>query len=128
MQNTPVWSLLCNYCATEGYNDLKYADFFARHDVSNPYSEGIRSLADRFRVIRASELKKYRIYHQIRRFYSRMDWIRHSNKKNLAWRQKLADCGQRATAIHLAGQLHGNRNPSHKASDPIALLTIENFN
>jgi predicted transcriptional regulator of viral defense system len=29
-----------------------------------PHSERIRSLADRFRVIRASELKKYRIHHQ----------------------------------------------------------------
>src|SRR5882762_3000632 len=32
-----------------------------------PHSERIRSLADRFRVIRASELNKYRIHHQILR-------------------------------------------------------------
>jgi predicted transcriptional regulator of viral defense system len=32
-----------------------------------PHSERVRSLADRFRVIRASELKKYGIHHQVLR-------------------------------------------------------------
>lgn len=67
VQNTLFGACCATIVQPERYNGLKYADVFAHYDVSNPHAERIRSLADRFRVIRASELKKYRIHHQILR-------------------------------------------------------------
>jgi hypothetical protein len=52
----------------EGYNGLKYTDVFAHHDVSPPPSRNASSRSRiGSRVICASELKKYRIHHQILR-------------------------------------------------------------
>jgi predicted transcriptional regulator of viral defense system len=68
VQRAAVREHLCNYCATRRVQRFKICRRFRTlRCLDPPHSECIRSLADRLRVIRASELKKYRIHHQILR-------------------------------------------------------------
>lgn len=89
VQNTLVWSLLCNYCATRRVQRFHLCRRFVTSEGTNPLSKmaaplkicrrfrtltnmsrtpslsRLRALTDRLPVIRSSKLKKYGIHRQI---------------------------------------------------------------
>jgi hypothetical protein len=65
VQNSPVWDVLCNHCATRGVQRFSHMPTFCHNSMSRkPHLERLCALADRRHVVRTSELNKYRIHRQ----------------------------------------------------------------